>query len=684
MSPVRTSALLGIFQAALESSLIARGAAQAIELLGSADDFWQALALLELQRMAAAGNHQAQAELAWRYAAGEGGANVSHAPAVRWATASAEQGCPAGAAVLGWLLYNGFGLPRDLPEAARLFALAAAQEDLRGLTWHGLCLLHGHGVAVDLQQALLRLHQAAAKGGRTARLAQYWLGRMHYFGLPGQIAEDFGEAARWLRLAAESAHPGAQELLARCHFFGRGVARDQATALRWWRQAAEAGDAQAMYCVGMCLYAGEGVAQDGAEAVSWLQAAARQQVTGAMFLLGQCHVFGVGVAPDLSTGLGWYRRAAELDNREAAYELAEWHAFGRGGLAQDMTAAIRWYRRAARQGHAAAQRKLGHCYRNGDGVTENKAQALRWYRRAVAGGDVTARVWLGECHEQGEGVAPDAVAAAGHYRAAAQAQDAHGMAEYGRCLLHGVGVAADFAQAERWLRAAAEAGWQPALGELERYCFFRAEQLLRESAGSIDSAGEPADAGTGKAREAANYYRKAGELGHRRAAFMLAECYRHGYGLPRDDVQAMTWYRKAARLFEAKIALGDLYYFGHGAPGAAKQPERRQDHREALRWYEQAVEQHEDAYAMYSLGYCLLHGQGCAASTQTARSGVRWLRKSAELGHVDAKYELGRAYLQGTGVATNPQQALKWLRSAAQLGHAAAQAELARLTANGG
>ena len=672
LAPLQASTLLGIFQAALDSSLVERGAAQAIELLGSADEFWQALALHELQRMATAGNPQAQAELAWRCATASGGMSRSAAQAVRWASLSAEQHCPAGAAMLGWLLYHGIGLPRDLQEAARLFAQAAAREDVRGLSWLGLCQLHGHGMARDAHQALENLRLAVAKGSPQSgmtRLAQYWLGRIHYFGVPDAIAVDFATAVHWLQQAtADPQHtanlaqttPAAQELLARCYFFGRGVPAQRDQALRLWRLAAEQGDAQAMYCVGMCLYAGEGAPQDGLEAVRWLRAAARQQMAGAMFLLGQCYVFGVGVRQDLQAGLGWYRRAAEQGNREAEYELAEWHAFARAGLPLDMTTAIHWYRRAARQGHAAAQRKLGHCYRNGDGLTENKTQALRWYRRAADAGDAPAQVWLGECCEQGEGMAVDAAAAARYYQLAAEAQHPHGMAEYGRCLLHGIGVTADFALAEHWLRAAAEAGWQPALGELERYCFFRAEQLLHESVAQQDAE---------KARAAANNYRKAGELGHKRAAFMLAECYRHGHGLPRDEMQAMTWYLKAARLFDAKIALGDLYYFGYGSKEthigntnqpplaaslatdvtpatdgtAAKQARKlRQDHREALRWYEQAVEQHEDAYAMYSLGYCLLHGQGCPVTPQNTRTGLHWLRKSADLGHPPAQEELAK------------------------------------------
>src|SRR5262245_32756539 len=84
--------VLDMFAAALESSLIERGAVFGVVLLGSADAFWRKVPLLELQRMAAAGNDAAQAELAWRYAEGLG-LPKSHAQALAWATRSAEQQC---------------------------------------------------------------------------------------------------------------------------------------------------------------------------------------------------------------------------------------------------------------------------------------------------------------------------------------------------------------------------------------------------------------------------------------------------------------------------------------------------------------------------------------------------------------------------------------------------------------
>src|SRR5487761_2122791 len=150
--PLHSPALLGIFREALETSLIERGAKQGIDLLGPADEFWRSLPMAELMRMAEAGNAEAQAELAWRCAVGEG-VTKSYSRAALWAAASEERGCAAGEAVLGWLLYHGFGLPKDHSEAARLFERAALRQDLRGITMLGLCLLRGHGVTADVMRA---------------------------------------------------------------------------------------------------------------------------------------------------------------------------------------------------------------------------------------------------------------------------------------------------------------------------------------------------------------------------------------------------------------------------------------------------------------------------------------------------------------------------------------------------
>lgn len=613
LTPLAPAALLGIFRGELDTPMIVRGATQGVELLGHAE-FWATLPMLELKRMAHGGNGTAQAELAWRHAGGNGH-DCKPAEALRWALSSAELECAAGMAVLGWLLHKGLGLPRDDAEAARLFAIAAT---------------------------------------RGSGLAGFALGRMRYFGIG--IARDFEAAVPLLRRGARS-FPEAMELLARCHFHGRGVAEDRDAAMRLWRRAAKAGNLAASYCLGMSLHVGGKGRGQAAEAVRHLEAAAGGGIPGAMFLLGQRAMFGSGMPRDPDAALEWYRKSAAAGSRDAEFELGECHALGVGATPRHAATALKHWQAAAARGHARALLKIAHAHRNGDGVAENRSEALRHYFLAAEKGEVQAWVWLGECLENGDGGEPDPVLARKAYARAAEAGDAHGRAEFGRCLLHGVGGTADVVRGQAELARALRMGWEQARGELERFWFDRGMRLLAEA----DSATDPGLA------DAVASLRRAATLGHRRAAFMLAECLRHGTGAGIDLPEALRWYRRAAALVDAQLIIADLLYFGRGV---------EHDPTEAFQWYLRAALQHQDAYAMYSSGYCLLHGEGTG---RDAGAGVRWLRRAAAQGEANACHELGLHHLRGDGGAASMRAAERWLRAAARLGHAEASQRLAAL-----
>ena len=148
---------------------------------------------------------------------------------------------------------------------------------------------------------------------------------------------------------------------------------------------------------------------------------------------------------------------------------------------------------------------------------------------------------------------------------------------------------------------------------------------------------------------------------------MLAECLRHGTGVEADVAQSIGFYRQASSLLDAKLILADLYYFGQ---------EVARNLGEAFHWYEQAAQRHGDSYAMYSYGYCLLHGEGVE---RDARAGTYWLRRASLQDEAGAQYELGMAYYRGAGVKRSPRLAAKWLRASARLGHEAGQAFLERI-----
>jgi TPR repeat protein len=70
------------------------------------------------------------------------------------------------------------------------------------------------------------------------------------------------------------------------------------------------------------------------------------------------------------------------------------------------------------------------------------------------------------------------------------------------------------------------------------------------------------------AAEMYDNYHSAATAGLSEAAFRIGVCLETGFGVPRDIVQAMNWYRLAGEegLAPAQLALASAYHHGHGVP----------------------------------------------------------------------------------------------------------------------
>lgn len=123
---------------------------------------------------------------------------------------------------LGFMYYNGQGVPQDFKEAVKWYRLAADQ---------------GHATA------------------------QNNLGSMFENGKG--VQKDDKEAVKWYRMAADQGHATAQYALGVIYRNGReGVPQDYQEALKWYRLAVVQGDATALYNLGLMYEKGEGVAQN--------------------------------------------------------------------------------------------------------------------------------------------------------------------------------------------------------------------------------------------------------------------------------------------------------------------------------------------------------------------------------------------------------------------------------------
>ena len=65
-------------------------------------------------------------------------------------------------------------------------------------------------------------------------------------------------------------------MVGKCYDDGIGVEQDYAEAMKWFRIAADEDDYDAQFEIGKCYHEGKGVEKDMAEAVKWYRLAADQ------------------------------------------------------------------------------------------------------------------------------------------------------------------------------------------------------------------------------------------------------------------------------------------------------------------------------------------------------------------------------------------------------------------------
>jgi Sel1 repeat-containing protein/zinc ribbon protein len=148
--------------------------------------------------------------------------------------------------------------------------------------------------------------KAKADGGDSR--AQNLLGEMYSKGTGAP--QDYKEAAKWYRLAANQGLASAQNHLGELYEAGQGVPHDEAEAARWYQGAAEKGFVVAQYGLAVMYASGRGVKLNDAEAVKWYQQAADGGNALAQYNLGHRYIAGRSVPQDRVEAYKWLSLAA--------------------------------------------------------------------------------------------------------------------------------------------------------------------------------------------------------------------------------------------------------------------------------------------------------------------------------------------------------------------------------------
>ena len=215
--------------------------------------------------------------------------------------------------------------------------------------------------------------------------------------------ENYEEAVKLWRKAAEQNHADSQFFLGACYFYGNGVMKSLEESLKWHQKAAESGHVQSQFIIGCGYYHGEGVPQSYTEAAKWYRKAAEQNHFIAQNNLGNAYYYGDGVPQSYEEAAKWYRKAAEQNYAEAQYFLGLAYYHGKG-VPQSYEEAVKWFLKAAEQNNINAQVFLGICYQAGYGVAQSCEEAVKWFQKTAEKNHEVAQYSLGICYENGFGV----------------------------------------------------------------------------------------------------------------------------------------------------------------------------------------------------------------------------------------------------------------------------------------
>jgi TPR repeat protein len=147
-----------------------------------------------------------------------------------------------------------------------------------------------------------------------------------------------------LKSRAAAGDPAAAHDLGVLFAKGDGVKQDWTEAARWFRRAAELGSAKGQYNYAVMLQRGLGMTADPGAALDWYRRAAEAGLLDAQYTLAISLIRGIGGSPNATEGARWLEKAATLGDGRAATDLARLHETGLSG-SPDYSAAIKWYRR---------------------------------------------------------------------------------------------------------------------------------------------------------------------------------------------------------------------------------------------------------------------------------------------------------------------------------------------------
>jgi len=167
------------------------------------------------------------------------------------------------------------------------------------------------------------------------------------------------------------------------HEMGQGSKQDFVEAVKWYRKAAEQEYGLAQNALGRLFMTGKAGNKDRTQAIALYERAAAQDISIAQSNLCAIYYKGIGVPKDFNKAYDYCVAAAQYGHGAAQDYLGLYHLKGIN-VEQSDAEACKWFGYAAAQKHPIGTYHLGECHRTGRGLEKDEAKAIELYKTAAA------------------------------------------------------------------------------------------------------------------------------------------------------------------------------------------------------------------------------------------------------------------------------------------------------------
>lgn len=327
----------------------------------------------------------------------------NYVEAEKWLMKSSKEN-PANAFLLANILYNGLGTMQNKDEAAKLYEIAANNNNVEAMK----VLIDHYESRNSFVESLKYLNKVNDSESQFKIAEYYEYGK--------GVQQDFNKAYEGYMKVAESNADAAFKVAA-WTAEGRGTTRNLEASLPWYELAIKLGKTDAEQYLDNIKKQIEIEKAD--PRIQFENLVNNATDAESMIKVAQAYELGQNCTQNTAEAIRWYEKASQLGNQNATRKLIEFILANPNNIIDEYL--VRLYEQLVATGNMdpVSNFYLGYIYELGKIVPQNSRLAIQWYSRGYQLNDVASIMRLGDLMVEGKIATKDLKGALSCYTKAA-------------------------------------------------------------------------------------------------------------------------------------------------------------------------------------------------------------------------------------------------------------------------